>query len=650
MNITNPNAFWLLFLLLIPILIHLFQFRKYKKLKFSNVAFLKAAHQEQKNTRKLKHLLILLSRLLFIIFFILCIAKPFWSGDNVPSEVSLIVLDRSSSNMSYVEGRSNTVLEENMNLINRLQEQFAENVQIVDESGNSLEVYENLGLNAGSTQLPLDKLLGNQQNVESVLILSDFQKQVIDENKSIFADSSRQFIFMPPYQVAPSNLVWDSVWVASATATAFEEPLVLRVRSTGALDATNISFQLNNNLMGTRQIESTNELNDTLGFSLRADENQKSQRLTFNSDDALVNYDNVFYFTRISSGKIKVILLQETQNDATIRAIFEKNDLFEFTAENINNYSFRNLNDYDVAIVKMGGNFNSFKADALKAYSDMGKTLVLVPQEDFKNNQLLSEFGLNNSRRYDISSDMIQLQNPDPKNPFYKNIFKSIDRNMEMPTAQLFLNWQSGQSLLSYINGNPFLSRTGNAQNIYTFSAPFEIKYSNFIRHGLFLPIFYKIAFSGKVENAINYHFLDQDLISFTQDGIPSGIVLKLQRDNQQIVTDQRIQGNKISLILPPQEIAAGFYELRDAKSDSIYSYLAFNYPKIESQNSFYTASELKELFSDSPHITVLDDYDVSTLGDYLLESKTGFPLWKYFLILALLSLLAEVLIIRLFK
>ncbi len=650
MNITNPNAFWLLFLLIIPILIHLFQFRRYKKLKFSNVAFLKAIDQEQKNTRRLKHLLILLTRLLFIIFFVFCIAKPFWSGNKAPSQVNMIVLDRSPSNSSFVEGRSNTVLEENMNLINRLQEQFAENVKITDEAKNSLEVYENLQINAGSSQLPLANLMEEHKGTKSLLVLSDFQKQVIDENIEVFADSSIQFIMMPPYQFSPSNLIWDSVWIANKTVGSLEEAIILKTKATGELDAVNISLQRNNNLSGTRQLDATSQMNDTLSFSLQANVNQKLQQFTFNSDDAIVGFDNSLYFTQLNSGKIKVILLEDMVSDPNLRAVFEQNDLFDFISENINNYSFRTLDNYDVAIVKMGANFDSFKSEALKSFADMDKVLVLVPQQDFKGTELLKVFGLNNVTQYNQTSEKIKLQTPDIKNPFYENIFKNIDRNMEMPSAQLFLNWRSGQSLLSYNNGYPFLSRTGNAQNIYTFSVPFNKEYTNFSRHGLFLPIFYKIAFSGKQENAILYHFLDQEIISFNNKNIPSGTVLKLKNTSQELIPDQRIQGNTISLILPKQEINAGFYELRDAKSDSLYSYLAFNYPKIESRNSFYTSTELKELFADAENITILDDFDVSTLEDFLLESKNGFPLWKYFLILALLSLLAEVLIIRLFK
>ncbi|GAA5038242.1 membrane protein [Marivirga lumbricoides] len=648
MNITNPNALWLLSFLVIPILIHLFQFRRYKKLKFSNVAFLKAINQEQRNTRRLKHLLILLSRLLFIIFFVLCIAKPFWPSQKAAGEVNLIILDQSASNLSLAEGRPNAVLEENMNLINQLQEQFPENIKIINELGGNVEPYNNVAIHPRSTSINLEQLLKENENASKVLLLSDFQTQVIDDNKSVFSDSSRQFVMMPPYNESPANLLWDSVWVTNNT---LNESVILQFSKTGSAESVNIALENEESLLGSRQVTVEENTFDTISFQLQsASSLQDKQRFTFTSEDAVATFDNKFYFNKINFGKIKVILLSGDKENNNIRSLFEGNDLFEFSSENVNNYSFQSLDNYDVAIVKVGSSFNSFQADALKAYAERGNTLIIIPEADFTATELLSGFGLGNVRLVPSSDQEIKLQNPDPQNPFFNNIFQKTDRNMNMPEAALFLNWQSGQNLLAYINGYPFLSRTGQNQNIYTFSAPLNLNYTNFERHGLFLPIFYKMAFFGKSENRLNYHFLDEDVIEFTHAGIPSGTILKIENEEQELIPDQRINGDKISLILPQEEIMAGFYELRDSKTDSLYSYLAFNYPKDESRNSFYTAVQLQELFSASENITVLDEYDISTLESYLLESKEGFPLWKYFLILALLSLLAEVLIIRLLK
>ena len=71
-----PGFFAGLLFLAIPILIHLFNFRRYKKVDFTNVRFLKELKEETTKLNKLKHLLILATRLLAIVFLVLAFTKP----------------------------------------------------------------------------------------------------------------------------------------------------------------------------------------------------------------------------------------------------------------------------------------------------------------------------------------------------------------------------------------------------------------------------------------------------------------------------------------------------------------------------------------------------------------------------------------------
>ena len=64
MVFSHPEYLYGFFALLIPIIIHLFNFRRYKKLMFSNIQFLKNITVTTKKQNELKHLLVLLARLL----------------------------------------------------------------------------------------------------------------------------------------------------------------------------------------------------------------------------------------------------------------------------------------------------------------------------------------------------------------------------------------------------------------------------------------------------------------------------------------------------------------------------------------------------------------------------------------------------------
>ena len=66
MQFVNPFFLLALGTLAIPILIHLFNFRKFKKVYFTNVRFLQEIQQETKKQSQLRQLLILIARLLAI--------------------------------------------------------------------------------------------------------------------------------------------------------------------------------------------------------------------------------------------------------------------------------------------------------------------------------------------------------------------------------------------------------------------------------------------------------------------------------------------------------------------------------------------------------------------------------------------------------
>src|SRR5690606_31598102 len=77
MQLLYPGFLYALLVLAIPVLIHLFHFRRFKKVYFSNVQFLKSIQQQQASGKLLKHRLILLSRLAALLFLVLAFARPY---------------------------------------------------------------------------------------------------------------------------------------------------------------------------------------------------------------------------------------------------------------------------------------------------------------------------------------------------------------------------------------------------------------------------------------------------------------------------------------------------------------------------------------------------------------------------------------------
>ena len=85
MQFLYPTFLYALLALAIPIIIHLFFFRRFKKVYFTNVRFLKEIKEETSARQRLKNLLVLLMRLLAMAALVLAFAQPF-----LPQDLSLI--------------------------------------------------------------------------------------------------------------------------------------------------------------------------------------------------------------------------------------------------------------------------------------------------------------------------------------------------------------------------------------------------------------------------------------------------------------------------------------------------------------------------------------------------------------------------------
>ena len=83
-------ALWALALISVPIAIHLFQFRRYKKLFFSDVSLLKEVRTTSQTKNQIKHLLILLTRILFVGMLVLAFAEPFLPFDSQLDKVDRV--------------------------------------------------------------------------------------------------------------------------------------------------------------------------------------------------------------------------------------------------------------------------------------------------------------------------------------------------------------------------------------------------------------------------------------------------------------------------------------------------------------------------------------------------------------------------------
>ena len=135
MTFLFPSAFWLLGFLSIPIIIHILNRFKLRKVEYSSIAFIKELKSSAIYTLNLRKIFILILRLLFIISLILMFARPVtkgfipgWFAAEQDASV-VIILDNSASMTATRNGKS--YLDISKNEVMALLPSFKKETQVI---------------------------------------------------------------------------------------------------------------------------------------------------------------------------------------------------------------------------------------------------------------------------------------------------------------------------------------------------------------------------------------------------------------------------------------------------------------------------------------------------------------------------------------
>ena len=132
MTFLNPLILFGLLAAAVPLIIHLLNLKKLKKIQFSSLAFLKEIQQTKIRRLKLKQLLLLIIRTLIVIFLVLAFARPTIKSISLPGSsaaktTSVFILDNSFSM---------TKLSENGTILNEAKKTIKSIIQNAEEGDN----------------------------------------------------------------------------------------------------------------------------------------------------------------------------------------------------------------------------------------------------------------------------------------------------------------------------------------------------------------------------------------------------------------------------------------------------------------------------------------------------------------------------------
>lgn len=685
MEFLYPGFLYALAAICIPILVHLFNFRRFKKIEFTNVRFLKEIKHKTQNQNKLKHLLVLLMRILAIIGLVLAFAQPYFPTDsaenaNLKNSVSIFV-DNSFSMQG--EAESGEMLEvaknraidisgafSNQDEFQLLTQDFLGQHQHLvsqDVFGNwstEVDFSPSSHIVSDIMERQSDILLKNKGlNNLHAYIISDFQKTRYNIAQ-LEVDSSISVSLVHIDHSAPANLYIDSVWFDTPVRTMNgTEKLKIRIANTGSDAVANVPLQLSVNgaktAIGSFGAEG-NSVSDTALYFVH--ESAGLKQLKVSLTDFPVTYDDTYYlaYDVHETIHIKSIFDESNVPSGNIKAVFQSDSTLNFSSSPYNQLDYANLSKSDLLVINELSSIPTGLASELTTFVRNGGAMWIIPATDAdvtSYNFLLNSIGAEAITGKKEGAFTVKSLNAE--HPLFKGVFQKLPKNIELPQCQSYyklsnLVQSKGDQILGFSNGDAFLTSNdfGNG-NVYISTSSISDANNSFSRHAIFVAAALRMAELSKSSepNALTIGTESIDIKLPVELKINEESVVHLV--NTQLSTDvipmYQFHKGRVSIVPGPEIVQSGNYEIQIG--DKIVSALGMNYNRAESDLSAYSFEDLKSSIAESSakNIHVFDG-STPQLKSEIDKQSRGQELWKICLILALAFLLIETLLLRFWK
>ncbi len=655
MTLTNPIFLWGLLALAVPIIVHLFAFRRTKKVYFSNISLINQVKDETKSRSRLQHLLIMACRLLFFLFLIFAFLQPSFNQGEELSRRSILYVDNSYS-MSGEVGPGISGLDEALNLVNAYVKRqprdhefviltndyasFASQFQSQDETLDYLTEVS-YSPRSRTFESVMSRVASYQQQNANVFLFSDFQRSTLGALTTNEIPSGK--IYATAITTGTSgNIYVDTTYLLNPFVNLGEKnEVVFEVRNTGQDAYDNLTMRLLNEskLVGSQTLSIPPEGKSTVNFELDQSALQ-SERLILTFEDFPVTFDNDFALAVPATPKVKVTVI--TDNDQSyLSRVYGNSELFDLTIFTSDNIDFSKLGGIDLLVVEGMNDVPGWLLGQMGQIEHM----VWIPAAQV--NPTMFAQTLNTSIS-DIS-DSIPLSSTlmNKENPFFDGLIEQTTSNIALPKVRRVLSHRpTVNSLLGNEFGSPLITLFSLQSDVFLFTAPMDLQYTDLPEHALFVPIMYRIAQLSAKGVGVLAHSFDESVIALPRPrDVEAQGAVKVYGKNSEFVPNYYFTAKSLTMEMPPDAFDNGFFEVT-IDTDTVAT-LAFNASKMESDLTPYTSQELATLAEQLPQLEWVDYEDATQLAGFFSGEEDREALWKYALLLALLFGLVEVLLVR---
>lgn len=678
MQFLYPSFLFALAALAIPIVIHLFHFRRYKKIVFSDLRFLKQLQEENKSKRKLKDILVLISRLFALSFLVLAFAQPFIPGNhtlisNTRKVVSLFIDNSFSMNQEGQEGiLLETAKTKARGIINGYGNDAQYQIHTMDVHGKqgkllskslALELIDEISISNQtvdySTLFSRQKTgfenAGNAQKIQYVL--SDFQSASFLPTP-IAIDSSIKLHLIPLESNTNRNISIDSLWFTTPSIQ-LNTPVTIKVRihnySDENLEHIPVTLTINGQQKGLQNVDIAAGRYNDIAFSYTPI-NENYHQGYIQLVDNPISFDNTFHFVFKPVSNYALSFINGAQQNAYLTKLFEGDNLYTLNQFPQTQINFNRFKEQQMILLNEPIAISSGLSQELLKYIAEGGQLCIVPGQDKAGieslNQLLLGLGMPS-----LGSPQNQRQLVTDLNfqdPLFRNVFQQIPSNMELPSVEKYYSLETngqnrGNALMKLANGNPFIWQANYKKGrIILLSTPIDIKWTNFHQLALFVPFMIKLA-NGKPQSEMAYSVIGEKTWINLEPSLNNNKLIRFWGNKVELTFESNLRQGKNALFMDQTIPVAGIFNLAQSGEKIPRQLIAFNFSRKESNPVCFKTEELEKLIAKWPGADISDE-SASVLQNSIQNSLNGTPLWRYCIGLTLLFVLIEILLLRLLK
>jgi hypothetical protein len=656
----NPLFLWAFALLLIPILIHLFHFRRYRKVLFTNVKWLSDIKQDSTSSRAVRKWLVLISRILALSCLILAFAIPTTQEEEVGQLEGQVVIYLDNSLSMEREGKNGPLIEEaRSNAISTIRS-YPPGTRIGVITNDSrlrffsaeqaIEHVSEIGVN----NLQMEPGLLQRKLVEDgsrtmCYLFSDFQQSVFTEGM----DSMElvQVRCIPSYPNERQNISIDSAWFEQPVITAGEiSRLNVRLSNRGATGVEGMSVQLKvqDALMGTQTVDLDQGESEVATFDFLSSTSGWSEAVIEIADYPM-QFDDQYHVAFETKSSYDVLLLTDDENEA-ITKLFSGNSIFKLKKEPVDRVDYSSLSSYQLIVIDASNTYSNGLANELKKAAETGTSIATFAPEATAipaYNEFVGRIGgyaVNKTVSEKVSCSDLWFEHP-----LFQGVFTSRQRNMNLPEVTRYAQYNyPGKAIIELEDGSPFLIEAAVGQSfLYQLAVSDNPEHSNFSRHALFVPTFHNMVFRHLNPGRLSLTIGSDEVVSLNKDLSTNDLPVLVSAESEDKIYPELTFGYPRRLSARTAINQPGTYKLMIPESDSLIRKVAFNLNREESDPLVMSTEAILSVFSGSE---VVSADSPQTLQAKLTQDRSGMAIWKWFVIGALVFVVIEIFLLRLLQ